>query len=52
MSRTHLLREITHFFQVYKDLEDKTRVGDWDGREDAMRCIEEARSRWETSGKR
>ncbi len=46
----HLLREITHFFQVYKDLEEKkTRVGDWDDREHAIRVIEDARARWARS---
>jgi len=49
----HLLREITHFFQVYKDLEEKkTKVGDWDGRDDAIRIIEEARARWEATKNR
>ncbi len=39
----HLLREITHFFQVYKDLEGKqTRVGSWKDREHALRVIEES----------
>lgn len=43
----HLLREITHFFQVYKDLEDKkTRVGGWEGRTEALRFIEEAKARF------
>ena len=49
----HLLREITHFFQVYKDLEEKkTKVGDWDGRDDAILIIEEARARWEATKNR
>lgn len=42
----HLLREITHFFQVYKDLEGKsTRVGSWKDREHACRVIAEAQER-------
>lgn len=33
----HLLKEITHFFKVYKDLQmKKVEVGDWKGREDAI----------------
>ncbi|HEY8418316.1 MAG TPA: inorganic diphosphatase [Limnochordales bacterium] len=43
----HLLREITHFFQVYKDLEEKkTRVGGWQDRQHACRVIEEAQLRY------
>jgi len=43
----HLLREITHFFQVYKDLEEKkTRVGGWQDRQHACRVIEEAQRRY------
>ena len=39
----HLLKEITHFFQVYKDLEKKkTKVGDWLDKEDALRFVAEA----------
>jgi inorganic pyrophosphatase len=41
------LREITHFFEVYKDLEEKkTEVRGWEGREDAWREIREARDRY------
>lgn len=48
----HLLREITHFFQVYKDLEHKkTRVGDWDDETHAVRVIQEARERFEKANK-
>ena len=43
----HLLREITHFFQVYKDLEDKkTRVGGWKDREVAWQVIADAKDRY------
>lgn len=43
----HLLKEITHFFKVYKDLErKKTRVGDWLGKDDAKRIIAEAQARY------
>ena len=43
----HLLREITHFFEVYKDLEKKeTKVGDWVGKEAALRIVAEAQARY------
>ena len=43
----HLLKEIEHFFRVYKDLEEK-KVGieGWDGRDAAIRIIEESRQRF------
>lgn len=44
----HLLAEIRHFFEVYKDLEpDKgSTLGDWTGRADALAAIEDARRRF------
>lgn len=44
----HLLREITHFFSIYKDLEvaKKTSVGEWRGRQAAEEIIEAARRRY------
>ena len=43
-----LLREITHFFQVYKELEEKkTDVEGWEGLEDANRVIRESRAAYE-----
>lgn len=43
----HLLKEIEHFFSVYKDLEKKkTGVEGWDDRSAAIRIIEEARQRF------
>lgn len=43
----HLLKEITHFFQVYKDLEKKkTKVGDWLDKDEAMRIVAEAQARY------
>ncbi len=37
----HLLDEIRHFFQVYKDLQKKeVKVGDWRGRKDAVAATE------------
>jgi inorganic pyrophosphatase len=42
----HLLREIDHFFQVYKELEDKkTEVEGWEGRESAEKIILESQKR-------
>ncbi|HEY3373765.1 MAG TPA: inorganic diphosphatase [Candidatus Aquicultor sp.] len=39
----HLLHEISHFFEVYKDLEaKKTGVEGWESKEDAYRIIEAA----------
>ena len=37
----HLLAEIRHFFEVYKDLEPgkRSNVGDWSGRDDAVAAI-------------
>lgn len=43
----HLLKEIEHFFAIYKELEHKkTTVGGWDGRTAAERIIREAKKRF------
>ena len=43
----HLLKEITHFFKVYKDLErKKTKIGDWYGKQEALRTVAEAKARY------
>jgi len=43
----HLLKEITHFFEVYKDLEKKeTTVGDWLDQDAALRIVTEAKERF------
>jgi inorganic pyrophosphatase len=43
----HLLREIEHFFTIYKDLEMKeVQVEGWDSREEAEVVIREARQRY------
>lgn len=43
----HLLKEITHFFEVYKDLEKKeTTVGDWLDRDAAEQIVIEAKERF------
>lgn len=39
----HLLDEIKHFFQVYKDLQKKTvEVGDWKGYEEAGKVVDKS----------
>ncbi|MGH3620757.1 MAG: inorganic diphosphatase [Sciscionella sp.] len=50
----HLLDEIGHFFQVYKDLEPgkSTDVRGWENREAAEQVVEEARQRWRQSQRR
>src|SRR5919106_416814 len=41
----HLLRELEHFFAIYKDLEDKkTAVKGWRDASEALQVIEKARS--------
>jgi inorganic pyrophosphatase len=43
----HLLKEIEHFFSVYKDLEEKkVGVEGWAGLEDALNIIQESRERY------
>jgi inorganic pyrophosphatase len=40
----HTLKEIIHFFEVYKALEDKeVEVGKWSGADHALRLIQEFR---------
>jgi len=49
----HLLKEIEHFFKVYKELEHKkTGVEGWDGLEAALKAITDAQERYRrgTSG--
>ncbi|MDD5112197.1 MAG: inorganic diphosphatase, partial [Candidatus Altiarchaeota archaeon] len=42
----HLLKEIEHFFAIYKDLEEKkTSVEGWREREAALKTIEDAKKR-------
>ncbi|MCO6429505.1 MAG: inorganic diphosphatase [Deltaproteobacteria bacterium] len=48
----HLLREIEHFFSVYKDLEQKmVKVEGWGGYDEAAKVIEESRERYKTTPK-
>ncbi len=43
----HILKEIAHFFEVYKDLEGKeTKIEGWKGREDAERILQESIQRY------
>ncbi len=43
----HLLKEIEHFFSVYKDLEEKkTGIDGWGSREQAIQIIEQAKQRY------
>lgn len=44
----HLLKEIEHFFLVYKDLEEKkTGIDGWGSREQAIEVIEQAKLRFQ-----
>lgn len=39
----HLLKEMTHFFKVYKDLQNKTvEVKAWEGKEKALKAIKKS----------
>lgn len=43
----HLLREIEHFFAIYKQLEEKTtEIEGWRDRDTAVKIIEECRTRY------
>lgn len=43
----HLLKEVEHFFDIYKELEKKkTAVEGWDNRDAALEIIREARERF------
>jgi len=47
---THLLREIEHFFAVYKDLEKKkTDIGGWSNKQAALKIIQQAKERFKSS---
>jgi inorganic pyrophosphatase len=48
----HLLKEIEHFFAIYKELEEKkTGVEGWEDRESAVKIIREAQERYIKEGK-
>ena len=43
----HVLREVEHFFKIYKELEEKhTELRGWEGREEAQELIHVCRSRY------
>lgn len=45
----HLLKEIEHFFNIYKELEDKkVSVEGWQGKETALEIIKDAQQRYQT----
>jgi inorganic pyrophosphatase len=47
----HLRKEIGHFFEAYKTLEDKwAKVAGWKGRDEAYRMIREAQERFAAEG--
>jgi inorganic pyrophosphatase len=47
----HLLKEIEHFFSIYKDLEKKkTAVEGWQERDSAIKIIKEAQRRYLANG--
>lgn len=49
--RPHVLKEVEHFFKIYKELEGKhTEVGGWFGRDTAIAEIESARGRYAARG--
>jgi len=46
----HIIKEIEHFFQVYKDLENKkVEVGAWGNKDEAYAIIEKCTERYENS---
>ncbi|MFT4343801.1 MAG: inorganic diphosphatase [Candidatus Woesearchaeota archaeon] len=46
----HLLKEIHHFFSVYKDLEQKkVRVEGWKNKEEALKVIQDSQDRYKTA---
>ncbi len=48
----HLLKEIEHFFSIYKELEEKkTGVEGWEDREAAIKIIKESQERYRKQGK-
>lgn len=44
----HTLKEISHFFERYKDLQGKkTEIGSWEGPEKAAQLVDECKKRYE-----
>lgn len=49
----HLLKEIEHFFSIYKELEEKkTGVEGWEDRDSAVRIIKESQQRFKKRGRK
>ncbi len=49
----HLLKEIEHFFSIYKELEEKKiRVEGWEDRESAIRIIKQSQQRYKKTAKK
>jgi len=47
----HHLKEIAHFFEVYKNLEDKlVTVHGWEGADYARKILRESEERWKAAG--
>ncbi len=52
ISNDHLLKEIAHFFEVYKDLQGKkVEIGDWEGIESAKAEIKKAQAAYSNENK-
>ena len=48
----HLLKEIQHFFSIYKELEDKkTGIEGWEDRESAIETIKDSQQRYQDQSK-
>jgi inorganic pyrophosphatase len=48
----HLLKEIEHFFKIYKELEEKkTGVEEWEDRESAIRIIKQSQQRYKKTAR-
>lgn len=46
----HVLKEIPHFFQTYKQLEHKeTTIGGWQGEAEALRILEASKTRYQSA---
>lgn len=49
---SHVIEEITHFFNIYKDLEPKhSEVNGWSDRDQGMQYIKDSQERYKNEGK-
>jgi len=49
----HLLKEIEHFFSIYKELEEKKiEVEGWEDRKSAIRIIKQSQQRYKKTAKK